>query len=1089
MSLNLKAGKHLEMKQPLLKINGLSERSASAFLLLSLFLFMAVSTNTLMAGEAVRVGYYDFKPLVYQKDNGKPAGIYIDIIKEIADREDWDLNFLYCNWPECLNKLEEGKLDLLTAILSSPERDKKFAFNEVSVLSTWGQLCAGPDVEVKSFLDLKGKHIAVVENGYFYPQLKKKFDEFNVEAEFVHVDKYQRVFEMVENGEADVCSAERFTAHQAIHQFDIQLAPVIYKNKEFKFGAPENSSAILSIIDEHLEEMKAGKETVFHRSLRRHLREQQSSNYIPSWLWWVLLAGFAVLIITVPMVFYLRYLVRKKTAALRHREENHRLTLQSIGDAVIATDNQGRITRMNQVAESLTGWQFEEARGKSLTEVFSVVNAETREAVIDPVQDVLAKGKIRGLANHTVLVARDGSERQIADSASPIQDDNGQVVGVVLVFQDVTEQYRQQEALQEKEALLEHSQAIAHVGTWVFNVNENHLKWSDEVYRIFGIQPQAFAATYEAFLDAVHPDDRAKVDRAYSESLKKPEDGYEIEHRVVRQDNQEISTVYEKCVHETDDQGKVVRSIGIVQDITELRRTEEELRENERRLSTLMSNLPGMAYRCLDKPEWPMEFVSEGCFDLTGYTAEELTTGQDLEYGNLVHPEDAEYLWNCVQKAIAEKRPFKVEYRIRKKQGEERWVWECGRRVNCDDSGTAFLEGFIGDITERKQAELELQKALDDLRKTQQQVIAQERQQALTTMASGIAHDFNNALSPIQGFADLLLDHPDLQQDSDKLTRYLEYIQKSATTAAETVRRMRKFYRPREETAFTPVDLNKVIEDAVAVTKPRWEHEGRASGRQIEIKTEPGTACTVSGDEAELHEMLTNLIFNSVDAMPEGGTITIRTFPENDFVVFEFSDNGEGMSEETKDKCFDPFYTTKGVDGSGLGLATLQGTVERHKGSVSVLSTEGKGTTFRIELPAISSEHGEQKNGQANDVPQMKILAVEEDESQRELLEQLLNNDGNSVDFAADGVEGLEKFNANGYDVVITDRAMPGMNGDQLAAEVKKTTPDKPVIMITGFGDMMDAAGEKLSSVDAVLSKPITKVKLQEALGRVKSKG
>jgi len=264
------------------------------------------------------------------------------------------------------------------------------------------------------------------------------------------------------------------------------------------------------------------------------------------------------------------------------------------------------------------------------------------------------------------------------------------------------------------------------------------------------------------------------------------------------------------------------------------------------------------------------------------------------------------------------------------------------------------------DITEWRKTQQELQTTnqrlqdtLEELRNTQSQLIDQERQRALTTMVSGIAHEFNNALSPIQGFTTLLLEQPETLQDRDKAVHYLEQVQKAATNAAKTIRRMRKFYRPREQDAFNSLDLNETITDAISITKPRWKEEAAAAGKTIDIQTDLGDIPPVWGHEAEMNEALTNLIFNAVDAIPENGIIHISTYVQDQRVVIDFSDNGEGMAEETEDRCLDPFYTTKTAGGSGLGLAVLQGIVQRHQGNLIVDSKEGQGTTFRIMLPRI----------------------------------------------------------------------------------------------------------------------------------------
>ena len=396
----------------------------------------------------------------------------------------------------------------------------------------------------------------------------------------------------------------------------------------------------------------------------------------------------------------------------------------------------------------------------------------------------------------------------------------------------------------------------------------------------------------------------------------------------------------------------------------------------------------------------------------------------------------------------------------------------------------------FNDITERQRAATALQQShgqleatLAELKTTQRHVLQQERLRAVGQMASGIAHDFNNTLSPILGFSEMLLRRPaGAAPDTES---YLRLINIAARDAAAVVRRLRDLYRERVEPAtLKPVNLERCITEAIALTQPRWRNQALANGVTIQVTTHVAAPLPpVAGDEAELREMLTNLIFNAVDAMPKGGPIELRARPDGDGVRVEVADSGGGMSDEVRVRCLEPFFSTKGQHGSGLGLSLVNAIVERHRATLEIESAPGRGTTISVRFPQGAPPATALLGPEPEDLPRrLRILVVEDEPVVRKVISDQLLYEGHTVETATNGVEGLEKFMAGWFDVVVTDRAMPEMGGDQLAATIMRVAPDKPIIMLTGFGDLMEARGERPPGVRVLVSKPVTGEVLKQAI-------
>lgn len=397
-----------------------------------------------------------------------------------------------------------------------------------------------------------------------------------------------------------------------------------------------------------------------------------------------------------------------------------------------------------------------------------------------------------------------------------------------------------------------------------------------------------------------------------------------------------------------------------------------------------------------------------------------------------------------------------------------------------------------------------LQTAYDDLRRTQQAAMQQERMRALGQMASGIAHDINNAITPVAIYTESLLEtEPNLSQRGRE---YLQTIGRAIDDVAATIGRMREFYRPRQaQLTVQRVQLNGLVEQVVNLTRARWSDMPQQRGVTIVLRTELAPALpTINGVEGEIREALTNLILNAVDAMPGGGSLTVRTRVANgagDGVVsqrvqVEVVDTGLGMDEDTRRRCLEPFFTTKGERGTGLGLPMVYGVARRHGAELEIVSAVGKGTTMRLEFPASATMPGQAGPGQTASGPplRLRILAVDDDPMLLKSLRDALELDGHVVVTVNSGQEGIDAFTSvcgteMAFAVVISDLGMPNVDGRQVAAAIKEVSPDTPIILLTGWGHRLEAAGDMPENVNYVLNKPPKLHEIRHALARCVTAG
>jgi len=542
------------------------------------------------------------------------------------------------------------------------------------------------------------------------------------------------------------------------------------------------------------------------------------------------------------------------------------------------------------------------------------------------------------------------------------------------------------------------------------------------------------------------------------------------------------------------DQGPIV--VCLIRDTTARKHIENALWESEERFRAVVQNSSDII--AIIDTNRAIRYTSPSREHILGYPPD---TAPGWLRSGYVHPEDRSIVEDAFREVCREPgATVSAEYRYLNANGT--WVHlESVAQNLTDDPSIRGIVVNTRDITARKQADAarqevtrQLETALRELQSAQRQIIQQERLHALGQMASGIAHDFNNALAPIVGYLDILLeDYPNNALDPATVKSYLEWMRTAADDAASIIQRLREFYRERAGgTIITSIALPHLVEQAVTLTTPRWREQALANGVVINVNTHLADVPPIEGSEGELREVLVNLILNAVDALPEGGEITLTTSLDGDAVVLEVKDSGTGMTDEVRQRCLEPFFTTKGPNGTGLGLAMVYGTIQRHRGTLDIASLPGQGTAIRLRFPIrTTSDEAEIDDDDviAERPTPRRILVVDDEPAVRHFLIEYLTRDGHAVMTATNGRDGWQAFLAGAFDLVVTDRAMPDVGGEQLAAAIKRRSPETPVIMLTGFGDIMAASGEHPWGVDLLVGKPVTIRALRNAIRRVTEEG
>jgi PAS domain S-box-containing protein len=465
-----------------------------------------------------------------------------------------------------------------------------------------------------------------------------------------------------------------------------------------------------------------------------------------------------------------------------------------------------------------------------------------------------------------------------------------------------------------------------------------------------------------------------------------------------------------------------------------------------------------------DQMEWSAEIAS-----VVG-APQQVYAGSLADGFSFIHSDDRPAVERALKAAIEKGDEFQVETRVVDTNDRVRWLLAKGR-IFRDDQGQALrMTGIAMDITERKDAEA-----------ARQALSHAERLRALGQMASGIAHDLNQSLALISGYSDmarqeLALDVP----DTARVREMVEITSRAALAGGQRLRGLLSFVRTQELMAESEwIDLGELLRDVARLTEPRWRDATQAEGRPVRVEIETDAGCTIHGSPGALREAFTNLIFNAVDALPEGGTISLSARRASDIdAIVEVRDTGSGIPAELQESIFEPFFTTKGERGTGLGLPQVMAIVERHSGRIELESAAGTGTTFRLRFPIVAAPtivvgEDSEKQSAASAGRSIRVLVVEDEEQLARMSSLVLSQRGHQVVVARSGEEAIARLAEQSFDLVISDLGLgAGMNGWDVAEAVRIGHRATRFVLVTGWGAGIDPNEARARGVAEVIAKP-----------------
>ena len=1062
-------------------------------LALVLLLSTLINPHNADAGRIVRVGVYEAKPLAYSDKDGSAHGFFVDMLNHIANKEQWNVQYVPGIWQEGLDRLKSDNIDLVLCIGYTAEREKYMDYPKEYLLLNWGVLYRPKGSQITSLLELEGKSVSALKGDVYLTGFLELARQFNVHVKIDEVDKYSKVFKAVESGAVAAGVAGNLYGILNDDGRRAEQTPVIFSPIKVGYAVNDGKNGdLIAALDRHIAEMKADKTSIYYRELEHLLGKKDSK--IPKEAYWALSGVVAALLIAIIWNVMLKRQVKAKTENLVEEIAERKQADKELRESkakfqafydlglvglTITSPEKGWLNINDRLCKML-GYTEAELRKMTWDQL---THPDDLAADVEQFERVLS-GEIDGYELDKRFLSRSGEILFTKLVVRCTRKQDLSVEFIVAMVEDITERKQIENELLDAEwkfrALFDNGPIGVAYHSMIYDESGEPVDYffidaNDNYLNLTGVDPrgktvkQAFPGIENDSFDWIGTfGNVAKTGKSihFEQYLQTNNRWYDVVGYQYKPDHFVASFV----------------------EITDRKNAENSLKESEFRWKFALEGAGNGVW------DWNIQtgeaYYSPRYKEMLGFLEDEIGNTSD-EWSKRIHPDDAPGVFAALTPYL-EGKPgaATVEFRMLCKDGSWKPILGRGMVVSSDVDGKPLrMIGTNTDLSERKKAEQERNSM-------ELQMQHAQKLESLGVLAGGIAHDFNNILMAIIGNADLALMRINKESPA---TENLHKIEQAAARAADLAKQMLA-YSGKGKFVVEHIDLNNLLEDMLHML------EVSISKKAILRFNLHQQLPTVEADATQIRQIVMNLVINASEAIGDkSGVIAITTgcmdceksylkdvwldenLTDGLYVYLEIADTGHGMNKETLAKIFDPFFTTK-FTGRGLGMAAVLGIVRGHKGAIKVYSELNKGTTFKILLPA-SGKPAEIFNHTDLDDNWKgvgTVLLVDDEETVRGIGAEMLRELGFEAITAEDGRKALEQFKSNlDIALVILDLTMPHMDGEQCFRELRQINPDVKVIMSSGFNEQEITQKFVGKGLAGFIQKPYKLSVLKEAIRRI----